>query len=120
MSDMAVDSGKAGSAHDNLLEILDNVIHQLDFSKKLLVITVASFFTVVPITAIVINVIANRSDLQFVIPLVTVLVFAVWLAVGVRQWVVFSKWQRRYQEFKLLQKKVDESLDFETSTKKDV
>lgn len=61
----------------NLLEILDNVIHQLDFSKKLLVIMLASFFTVVPITAIVINVIANRSDLQFVIPIVTVLVFVV-------------------------------------------
>jgi hypothetical protein len=112
---VAGDNAKTGSTHENLLEILDNVIHQLDFSKKLLVVMVASFFTVVPITAIVINVIANRSDLQFVIPIVTVLVFVVWLAVGVRQWVVLSKWQRKYREFKALQKRVDDSLDFEMS-----
>jgi hypothetical protein len=51
----------------------------------MIVIMVASFFTVVPITAIVINAIANRSDLQFVIPVVTVLVFLVWVGVGIRQ-----------------------------------
>jgi energy-coupling factor transporter transmembrane protein EcfT len=84
MSDMT-DGNKKGMMHENLLEILDNVIHQLDFTKKMIVIMVASFFTVVPITAIVINVIANRSDLQFVIPVVTVLVFLVWLGVGIRQ-----------------------------------
>jgi energy-coupling factor transporter transmembrane protein EcfT len=112
MSDMT-DRGKKGTAHENLLEILDNVIHQLDFTKKLIIIMVASFFTVVPITAIVINVIANRSDLQFVIPIVTVSVFLVWLGVGIRQWIVFSIWKRKYQEYKILQKRVEESLDFE-------
>jgi hypothetical protein len=114
MSDMT-DRNKKGMMHENLLEILDNVIHQLDFTKKMIIIMVTSFFTVVPITAIVINVIANRSDLQFVIPLVTVLVFFVWLGVGIRQWIVFSKWKRKYQEYKALQKKLEESLDFEKS-----
>jgi energy-coupling factor transporter transmembrane protein EcfT len=114
MSDMT-DRNKKGTMHENLLEILDNVIHQLDFTKKMIIIMVTSFFTVVPITAIVINVIANRSDLQFVIPLVTVLVFLVWLGVGIRQWIVFSKWKRKYQEYKALQKKLEESLDFEKS-----
>jgi hypothetical protein len=114
MTDMT-DRNKKGAMHENLLEILDNVIHQLDFTKKLIIIMVTSFFTVVPITAIVINVIANRSDLQFVIPLVTVLVFLVWFGVGIRQWVVFSKWKRKYQEYKTLQKRLEESLDFEKS-----
>ena len=114
MSDMT-DRNKKGMMHENLLEILDNVIHQLDFTKKMIIIMVASFFTVVPITAIGINVIANRSDLQFVIPVVTVLVFLVWLGVGIRQWIVFSKWKHKYQEYKALQKKLEESLDFEKS-----
>jgi energy-coupling factor transporter transmembrane protein EcfT len=114
MTDMT-DRNKKGAMHENLLEILDNVIHQLDFTKKLITIMVTSFFTVVPITAIVINVIANRSDLQFVIPLVTVLVFLVWFGVGIRQWVVFSRWKRKYQEYKTLQKRLEESLDFEKS-----
>lgn len=109
------DRNKKGMMHENLLEILDNVIHQLDFTKKMIIIMVASFFTVVPITAIGINVIANRSDLQFVIPVVTVLVFLVWLGVGIRQWIVFSKWKHKYQEYKALQKKLEESLDFEKS-----
>jgi energy-coupling factor transporter transmembrane protein EcfT len=114
MSEMT-DRNKKGMMHKNLLEILDNVIHQLDFTKKMIIIMVASFFTVVPITAIVINVIANRSDLQFMIPVVTVLVFLVWLGVGIRQWIVFSKWKHKYQEYKALQKKLEESLDFEKS-----
>lgn len=114
MSEMT-DRNKKGMMHENLLEILDNVIHQLDFTKKMIIIMVASFFTVVPITAIGINMIANRSDLQFVIPVVTVLVFLVWLGVGIRQWIVFSKWKHKYQEYKALQKKLEESLDFEKS-----
>jgi hypothetical protein len=117
MSDMS-DHGKKGTAHENLLEILDNVIHQLDFTEKLIIVMVASFFTIVPITAIVINGIANRSDLQFVIPIVTVSVFLVWLGVGIRQWIVFSRWKRKYQEYKALQKRVEESLDFEKHDEK--
>jgi hypothetical protein len=114
MSDMT-DHNKKGTTHENLLEILDNVIYQLDFTKKMIIIMVASFFTVVPITAIVINVIANRGNLQFMIPLVTVLVFLVWFGVGIRQWIVFSRWKRKYQVYKALQKKIEESLDFEKS-----
>ena len=114
MSEMT-DRNKKGMMHENLLEILDNVIHQLDFTKKMIIIMVASFFTVVPITAIGINMIANRSDLQFVIPVVTVLVFLVWLGVGIRQWIVFSQWKHKYQVYKALQKKLEESLDFEKS-----
>jgi energy-coupling factor transporter transmembrane protein EcfT len=63
-------SRKEGTAHENLLEILDNVIHQLDFTKKIVIIMVVSFFTVVPITAVIINSLANRDELQFVIPVV--------------------------------------------------
>jgi energy-coupling factor transporter transmembrane protein EcfT len=104
---------KEGTAHENLLEILDNVIHQLDFTKKLIIIMVVSFFTVVPITAIVINSLANRGDLQFVIPLVYSLVFLFWLGVGIRQWVVFSKWAQKYRLYKELQRRLDERLDFD-------
>jgi hypothetical protein len=104
---------KEGTAHENLLEILDNVIHQLDFTKKMIIIMVVSFFTVVPITAIVINSLANRGDLQFVIPLVYSLVFLFWLGVGIRQWVVFSKWAQKYRLYKELQRRLDERLDFD-------
>jgi hypothetical protein len=104
---------KEGKAYENLLEILDNVIHQLDFTKKLIIIMVVSFFTVVPITAVIINSLANRDELQFVIPVVYSVVFVAWLGVGIRQWIVFSKWTQKYRLYKELQKKLDERLDFD-------
>jgi hypothetical protein len=104
---------KEGKAHENLLEILDNVIHQLDFTKKMIIIMVVSFFTVVPITAVIINSLANREELQFVIPVVYSVVFLAWLGVGIRQWIVFSKWTQKYRLYKELQKKLDERLDFD-------
>jgi hypothetical protein len=106
-------SKKEGTSHENLLEILDNVIHQLDFTKKMVIIMVVSFFTVVPITAVVINSLADRDDLQFVIPIVYSAVFLLWLGVGIRQWIVFSKWTQKYRSYKELQKRLDERLDFD-------
>ena len=115
MPDMTDSSSirKEGKAHENLLEILDNVIHQLDFTKNMIIIMVISFFTVVPITAVIINSLANRDDLQFVIPVVYSVVFLAWLGVGIRQWIVFSKWTQKYRLYKELQKKIDERLDFD-------
>ncbi|MDQ5875571.1 MAG: hypothetical protein M3288_01875 [Thermoproteota archaeon] len=113
MIDSSSSSRKEGTAHENLLEILDNVIHQLDFTKKIVIIMVVSFFTVVPITAVIINSLANRDELQFVIPVVYSVVFLAWLGVGIRQWIVFSKWTQKYRLYKELQKKLDERLDFD-------
>jgi hypothetical protein len=40
-----------------------------------------------------------------------ILAFAV---VGIRQWIVLSKWTKKYKEYKELQKEVDKKFDFET------
>jgi hypothetical protein len=48
-------------------------------------------------------------------------VFLVWLGVGIRQWIVLSKWKQKYLMYlmyKEVQKKVEESLDFEKSDDK--
>ncbi|MGI0018848.1 MAG: hypothetical protein ACREAY_00090 [Nitrososphaera sp.] len=113
MSDMT-DSSKKGTAHENLLEILDNVIHLLDFTKKMVIIMVISFITIVPVSAIVINALTDGDDVGSAIPIIAVLVFFVWLGVGIRQWIVFSKWTQKYHIYKELQKKLDERLDFDS------
>lgn len=111
MSDMA--DSKKGTAHENLLEILDNVIHQLDFTKKMVIVMVLSFIIIVPISAVVIGVLSESNrDLGVAIPVIAVAVFLVWLGVGIRQWIVFSKWSQKYRVYKELQKKLDERLDF--------
>ena len=57
----------------------------------MVIIMVVSIFTIVPITAVVINLLFNREDLQFVIPVVYFSVFLFWLGVGIRQWLSIFK-----------------------------
>ncbi|MEW6604919.1 MAG: hypothetical protein AB1351_09580 [Thermoproteota archaeon] len=111
MSDMT-DNGKKDTAHENLLEILDNVIRQLDFTKKMIIIMVLSFIIIIPISAIIIGVL-TRGQPGVALPVIAVAVFAVWLGVGIRQWIVFSKWTQKYQLYKELQRRLDERLDFD-------
>jgi hypothetical protein len=47
--------------------------------------------------------------------LVPILIFIVWLGIGIRQWFVLSKWTKRYERYKELQKKIDEKLDYDSS-----
>ena len=35
----------------------------------------------------------------------------VWLAIGLRQWVVLSNWDKRYKQFKEQQEKIDKQID---------
>jgi hypothetical protein len=35
------------------------------------------------------------------------------IVIGVRQWLVLSKWTKKYEQYKELQKKIDEKLDYD-------
>jgi len=35
----------------------------------------------------------------------------VWLGIGIRQWAVLSKWDKKYQNFKAKQKEIDKELE---------
>jgi hypothetical protein len=112
------DRGEGNTREDlNLREMLDNVIQQLDFTKKMMIIMVLSFLIVIPVLAVIAVLSQSRAGVGVFIPIIGGAVFLVWLGVGIRQWKVFSRWKRKYQEFKTLQKKVEESLDFEKSDK---
>jgi energy-coupling factor transporter transmembrane protein EcfT len=104
---------REGTTYENLLEILDNVIHQLDFTKKMVIIMVLSFIIVVPIIAYIGLLSQSTAGVGRFIPIIGGAVFLVWLGVGIRQWIVFSKWTQKYRMYKEVQKKVEESLDFE-------
>lgn len=47
---------------------------------------------------------------QFIIFAISI----IWLAVGIRQWVVLSKWDKRYKQFKENQKKIDKKFEDES------
>jgi energy-coupling factor transporter transmembrane protein EcfT len=106
---------REGTTRENLLEILDNVIHQLDFTKKMAIIMVLSFIIIVPIIAVLGVMSQTTAGVGRFIPIIGGAVFLVWLGIGIRQWLVFSKWTQKYRMYKEVQKKVEESLDFEKS-----
>src|ERR687893_3064725 len=101
---------REGTTRENLLEILDNVIHQLDFTKKMVIIIVLSFIIVGPIIAYIGLLSQSTAGVGRFIPIIGGVVFLVWLGVGIRQWIVFSRWTQKYRKYKEEQKKVEESL----------
>ena len=50
---------REGTTYENLLGILDNVIHQLDFTKKMAIIMVVSFIVIVLIIVVLGSVTIN-------------------------------------------------------------
>jgi hypothetical protein len=91
-------------------------------------IMIVSIIVVVPATFIATFALAGGSSFwndnphsgppdsaAFGIARAIVAVFVVaWIAIGIRQWFVLSKWTKKYKQYKELQKKIDEKLDYDT------
>ncbi len=115
MSDMTngASSSKEGTAHENLPEMIDNIIRQMDFNRKIIIIMVLSFVVIVPIIAYIGLLSQRTAGVGVYIPIIGGAVFLAWLGVGVRQWIVFSKWLRKFRLYKERQKELEDLLDFE-------
>jgi 1,4-dihydroxy-2-naphthoate octaprenyltransferase len=117
MSDMTNggSSSKKGTAHENLPEMIDNIIRQLDFNRKIIIIMVLSFVIIVPIIAYIGILSQSTAGVGKFIPIIGGAVFLAWLGVGIRQWMVFSGWLRKFRLYKERQKELEDLLDFEKS-----
>ncbi len=115
MTDGGSSSNKEGTAHENLPEMIDNVIRQLDFNRKIIIIMVLSFVVIVPIIAYIGLLSQSTAGVGKFIPIIGGAVFLAWLGVGIRQWIVFSKWLRKFRLYKERQKELEDLLDFEKS-----
>ena len=116
MSDMTNGgSSKKGTAHENLPEMIDNIIRQLDFNRKIIIIMVLSFVIIVPIIAYIGILSQSTAGVGKFIPIIGGVVFLAWLGVGIRQWIVFSKWLRKFRLYKERQQELEDLLDFEKS-----
>jgi heme/copper-type cytochrome/quinol oxidase subunit 2 len=122
-------SGKIKSK-ENIFYIMDGIIDQLNKTKKLFIIMIITIMIIPPIVFVLTfalfgapfhNGDRNWSDgktfepnfnptIRFV-PLIPIIIVIGWLAIGIRQWFVLSKWDKRYKKYKELQKKVDEKLE---------
>lgn len=43
--------------------------------------------------------------------LIIIVISLVWLGIGIRQWIVLSRWDKKYQNFKANQKEIDKELE---------
>ena len=111
MSDMT--DRKEEATRENLPEMLDNVIRQLEFNRKIIIVMAISFVVVVPIIAYVGFLSQSTAGVGRLIPIIGGMAFLVWLGVGIRQWIVFSRWLRKFRLYKERQKELEDLLDFE-------
>jgi cell division protein FtsL len=130
-----VAQSKDNKSTQNIFQIMDEIVRQLNRTKKMFLIMIVSVIVVVPLTFIVTFALIGGASFwndgppgggpndgrgppdesAFGIARAIVIVFLLaWIVIGIRQWFVVSKWTQRYEIYKELQKKIDEKLDYES------
>jgi hypothetical protein len=121
---------------DNIFQIMDGIIAQLNRTKKMFIIMILTLMIIPPV-AFAVTFALFGPPFHFetggggggspdgigpppqiaVARIVPILVSLVWLGIGIRQWFVLSKWSKKYERYKELQKMVDEKLEDVTDNK---
>jgi hypothetical protein len=119
------DSDDDNRSKENIFEIMDGIIAQLNRTKKMFIIMILTLMIIPPIAFAVTFALLGppfpfhdgQSPDRFGPPpqiavarIIPILVSIVWLGIGIRQWFVLSKWSKKYERYKQLQKKIDEKL----------
>jgi hypothetical protein len=112
---------------------MDGIIAQLNRTKKIFIIMILTIMIISPIAFAVTFALlgppfhfdaGGRGGLpekfgpppQIAIArIVPILVSLVWLGIGIRQWFVLSKWSKKYERYKELQRRIDEKLNDDTN-----
>lgn len=127
-------SSAKDSDRENLFQIMDGIIDQLNKTKRMFVFMIITVMVITPLSFAVTFAFFGPPfedrwwhdrpgppgpgpppggpvfGLARLIPIALVVV---WLAVGIRQWLVLNKWTAKYEAYRELQRKIDEKLDFE-------
>lgn len=125
---------------ENIFRAMDEIVYQLNMTKRLFILMIVSFVVIVPATHIITTVVLGETifdgggfddggppfdrsgppdNLSFrIVQAVIVGTVLVWIGIGIRQWFVLSKWTKKYRQYKELQKKVDEKLDYDEDDEK--
>ena len=122
---------------ENLFQIMDGIISQLNKTKKMFIIMILTLLILPPISFVITFALlgppmffggAGMHPEGFgpgfwhgfgLARAVPILIFLIWLGIGIRQWLVLSKWTKKYERYKELQKKIDEKLDYDSDEGKE-
>jgi hypothetical protein len=120
-------------SRDNLFQIMDGIIQQLNFTKKMFIIMIVTIMIIPPLAfAITFALLGppfpfggtrmqheNFGPHPFfghyfgLVRFVPFLIALIWLGIGIRQWFVLSSWTKKYERYKELQRKIDKKLDYD-------
>src|SRR2546423_7843251 len=98
---------------------MDGIISQLNKTKKMFILMILTLMILPPISFVITYAvfgppmffeggIQHREGFGRGFALaraIPILIFIIWLGIGIRQWFVLSKWTKRYERYKQLQKK---------------
>ena len=122
---------------ENIFRIMDEIVHHLNRTKKMVILMIISIIVVLPATHII--TFALIGDTIFdggerprfdrsggppdspafrIVQAVVIGTILFWLVIGIRQWFMLSKWTKKYKQYKQLQKKIDEKLDYDSDSDK--
>ena len=104
---------------ESVLRIADELVRQVDLSRRLVIIMIVAVIVGIPVSWHVTPFLLGTPYNFMVAGIVTIFIAAAFVVIGVRQFLVLSRWTKRYKAYKELQEKIDAELDFEgaTSTK---
>lgn len=108
---LAEQNKESDPSENNIFRIADELVHQVDRTKRMVLIMIIAVIIAVPTTW-------HLAPLVKGIPFqavgyVAIATAIIFVAVALRQWTMLSKWTRKYKAYKEMQKKVDEKLDFD-------
>jgi Na+-driven multidrug efflux pump len=101
---------------ENLLRIADELVRQVDRTKKIVIVMIVAVIVGIPVSWHITPFLLGTPYNFRVAGIVSIIIAAIFVAVGIMQWMTFSKWTERYKIYKEMQKKVDEKLDFEANS----
>jgi hypothetical protein len=118
-----------GQSTENLFKIIDGIIHQLNNTKKMFIIMIITIMVIPPLSFAITFALfgppfpfhgrelpngsgPEPSPFFRLARFIPILISLIWLGIGIRQWFVLSKWTKKYERYRELQKKVDEKLDY--------
>jgi uncharacterized membrane protein YvlD (DUF360 family) len=100
-------------ATENIFTIVDRLVYQIDRTKKFILVMIIAIIVAIPVSWHVSPLLLGTPYNFNLAGLVTVVIAAIFLAIGLQQWMLLSNWTRKYKAYKEQQKRIDEKLDFE-------
>ena len=111
----------------NPFQIMDGIILQLNRTKKMFIIMILTIMIIPPIAFVLTFALLGPPfpfhdggpDDRFgpgfnpafgIARIIPFLISLIWLGIGIRQWFVLSKWTKKYERYKELQKQIDSKL----------